>query len=356
MYKQPILTKVPGDTSRGHEKESQGYIKDISKLNKMELLDLKERQELLLKNKSRVSKLPDKGAKIKIFYEHILEQLEIQNNVDRAADLFSELNIAAIGKKSITKMEWNGKYSYRSDDDTVIDSDDELDDQTVDPLKILAQSTHAEKKIVIVKPEQSLITAEDLKDIEEMKQQPVECTSSELIEVDLKQTAQKLSNMLKKRQNASEDNEIFDGHAIYICRKEQNSSVKEKFLPFRTTKTNVHDSEKEKKRFQHHVKTWDNTAATPPSIVNAPAKLLSLEESVRLQSEKNKTLEHAKERYAEERLKRRSDIKAKIIDPVRCDVMPATKEFTAYREASGSEEDSSNEEDNLDYDSETNDN
>lgn len=51
MYKHPTLTKVPGDISRGNEKERQGYIQDITKLSKTELLDLKDRQELLLKNK-----------------------------------------------------------------------------------------------------------------------------------------------------------------------------------------------------------------------------------------------------------------------------------------------------------------
>lgn len=51
MYKHPVLTKVPGDVAYGTEKGKQGYIQDINKLTKSELLDLKERQELLLRNK-----------------------------------------------------------------------------------------------------------------------------------------------------------------------------------------------------------------------------------------------------------------------------------------------------------------
>ncbi|EDS29998.1 conserved hypothetical protein [Culex quinquefasciatus] len=110
MFKNPPpLSRVPGDPSRSRDSEKQGYIRDISKLSKTELLDLKLRQELLLNNKGRVAKLPDKGAKIRLFYEQIVKQLEAHCNVDRAAELFSELNIASVGKRSLTKLEWSAR-------------------------------------------------------------------------------------------------------------------------------------------------------------------------------------------------------------------------------------------------------
>lgn len=338
MYKNPPpLNRVPGDPNRCRDTEKQGYIRDISKLNKTELLDLKLRQELLLNNKGRISKLPDKGAKIRSFYEQIVKQLEAHNDVNRAAELFSELNIAAVGKKSLTKLEWSGKLGGGAGrEDDVVDSDDE---EETDPLKILAQSTHTEKVVVVAKAEPSLITAQDLKDIAELKQeQQVECAPAELIEVDVAKSVGKLSTLLEKRQQAKAD-ELYDGHALYICDKERSTTAKQKYLPFRTTKSDVHQPEKEKTRHEKHLKSWENTAATPPSLKHAPTKLLTLEESVMLQAEKNKLLEDTRKQYAEDRLKQHEEIRRKVLETVQNDVMPGSSGFTTYRDASSGEED-----------------
>lgn len=82
-----------------------------------------------------ISKLPDKGKKIISFHDKLLKEFEYKNEVKKAANLLSELNIASKGKKTTSKIEWTGK----NDNDNVIkvielDSDDEED-----PLKILAQ-------------------------------------------------------------------------------------------------------------------------------------------------------------------------------------------------------------------------
>ncbi|XP_055596736.1 uncharacterized protein LOC129746856 [Uranotaenia lowii] len=340
MIKCPKLTKVPGNTTYGNEKEKQGFVENIAKLSKMELLDLKERQELLLRNKSRISKLPDKGAKIRNFYDKIIKQLKEYEDIDRAADMFSELNIATVGKKKIEQLEWIGKYNNNKGNESLIDSDDDFDDQNVDPLKILAQSTHREKKIVIAKPDPTLLTEQDLKDIEEMKQ---ESGSADLVELNFDASTSKYRNMHKKvnKSNLTTDNEnidLFDKHSEYICHKESLKITKKKFLPFKTTKSNVHDPEKEKLRHSQHLKTWENSSATPPSILHSPAKLLSLEDAIRIQAEKNKQLEQAKASYAEERLKRHEEIRAQVQDTIRNDVMRGSAAFTTYRDLSESEE------------------
>ncbi|XP_001848813.2 uncharacterized protein LOC6039157 [Culex quinquefasciatus] len=342
MFKNPPpLSRVPGDPSRSRDSEKQGYIRDISKLSKTELLDLKLRQELLLNNRGRVAKLPDKGAKIRLFYEQIVKQLEAHSNVDRAAELFSELNIASVGKRSLTKLEWSGQLGGGREDDGV-DSDDE---EETDPLKILAQSTHTEKVVLVAKPEPSLITEQDLKDIEELKQeQQVECAPAELIEVDVAKSVGKLSSILEKRQQAVA-NELYDGHAIYICNKERSTAQKSKYLPFRTTKTDVHQPDKEKTRHEKHLKSWENTAATPPSLKHSPTKLLTLEEGVMLQAEKNKLLEDTRRLYAEDRLKQHEEIRRKVLETVQNDVMPGSSGFTTYRDASSGEEDGGDESD-----------
>lgn len=337
MYKKPILTKVPGDVSRGNEKEKQGYIQDIRKLSKTELLDLKDRQELLLKNKARLSKLPDKGAKIENFYKQILQQLQVYENVDRAAEMFSELNIASVGKSSLTNMEWSGKYNGRPDNTDIVDSDDDFDDQNVDPLKILAQSTQLEKKIVLAKPEPTLVTKQDLEDIEQMKQDRTECTAADLVEIDLKKSANKLGSFLKQNQQPK-SSMVLDGHSILLCKKETSMQPKQKFLPFRTTKSNVHDPEKEKQRFLDHSKNWENTSATPPALSHSPAKVLTLEDAIKLQEEKNILIQRAQEEYAEQRLQRRQEIKDKVMSTIASDVMPGSSQFTTYRDVWESEE------------------
>ena len=107
------------------------------------------------------------------------------------------------------------------------------------------------KKIVHLPPEESLIKPEDLAEIESFK------------------------------IKASD-------HIAYIVNKIENSSEnkiekKEPFKPYKTTKTNIHDPEKEKQRKQN--KNWEVTAATPPLIVHGAAKVINLNESLQLQKE-----------------------------------------------------------------------
>lgn len=72
----------------------------------------------------------------------------------------------------------------------------------------------------------------------------------------------------------------------YIVNKVENHEKgRETFKPYRTTKSNVHDPEKEKLREIRKTKHWENTAATPPLIVHGAAKALDLHESLRLQKE-----------------------------------------------------------------------
>ena len=82
-------------------------------------------------------------------------------------------------------------------------------------------------------------------------------------------------------------------HVKYIVNKVENSEVKDtkkdKFLPYKTTKSNVHDPMKEKIRKKH--KHWEVTAATPPLIVHGAAKQLSLNESLNLQKEQAEKLQ-----------------------------------------------------------------
>lgn len=72
------------------------------------------------------------------FRNKILEELEHKNEMEKAANLLSRLNIASEGKAAMTKLEWTGKYDDKNGRNITkiieLDSDDEDD-----PLKILAQ-------------------------------------------------------------------------------------------------------------------------------------------------------------------------------------------------------------------------
>jgi DNA-directed RNA polymerase II subunit GRINL1A len=94
-----------------------------------------------------------------------------------------------------------------------------------------------------------------------------------------------------------------DGHASYLCGMEcsNKSPEKPKFLPHKTTKSDVHDPGKEKLRKQN--KYWENTAATPPLIQHCAAKLLTLNESIELEQNQREKLKKISNEQASERLK-----------------------------------------------------
>lgn len=271
MYPQNIIKKVPGNLPPPTKKESQGYIDDLSKKQKFELEELLERQNKIISNKSFISKLPDKGEKIKAFRDKIAKELANKNEVEQAAKLLSRLNIASEGKAAMNELEWTGKYSETPNTEKIVelDSDDEED-----PLKILAQPTGTgvhKKKIIHVPTEETLIKPEDLEEITSFK-------SSEPLE------PEHVKYILDKVQ-ASESNK---------------QKKKEPFKPYKTTKSNVHDPMKEKERKLH--KNWEVTAATPPLTVHGAAKVLSLTESLTLQKEQAEKLQEIQAKHAAERL------------------------------------------------------
>ncbi|EFN72944.1 hypothetical protein EAG_11236 [Camponotus floridanus] len=267
-----IIKKIPGDIPLHSKKESQGYIEDLEIKQKFELEELVERQNKILANKQFISKLPDKGEKIVRFRDKLLKELEHRNEVETAANLLSQLNIASIGKAAMTKLEWTGKYNDKNDENTTkvveLDSDDEED-----PLKILAQPTGTgvhKKKIIHIIPEESLIKPEDIVEIESFKT----------------------------------DNCLDVEHVKYIIDKvekaQETNKKKEPFKPYKTTKSNVHDPIKEKQR--KLPKNWEVTAATPPLIIHDATKVLSINESLRLQTEQTKKLQEIQTKHAIERL------------------------------------------------------
>ncbi|XP_029040741.2 DNA-directed RNA polymerase II subunit GRINL1A [Osmia bicornis bicornis] len=313
MYKSTVLHKIPGDLPPIPKQEHQGYIDDMGKLKKFQLEEILERQNKILNNKAFILKLPDKGEKIKKFRDRLVEELKNKDDIENAANLLSGLNIASEGKMAMNKLEWTGKYNETKNTEKIVqlDSDDEDD-----PLKILAQPTGSgvhKKKVIHLPPEESLIKPEDLAEIESFKKESTE-------------PADHVSFIVNKVENHSED---------------KNKKIP--FKPYKTTKSGVHEPEKEKQRKQN--KYWEVTAATPPLIVHDAAKIIDLSESLRLQKEQSDKLQEIQAKHAAERLAEQFGLHS---------IGPVPQNVGTYREPSEKDSGSESEEHEV-HDDEDND-
>lgn len=311
-----VIKKIPGNLPPPSRKENQGYIEDLEKKAKFELEELLNRQNKLLSNKAFISKLPDKGEKITAFRDKILKELKHRNEIESAANLLSRLNLASEGKAAMNELEWTGKYNETKDTAKIVELDS--DDEEEDPLKILAQPTGSgthKKKVIHLPPEESLIKPEDLAEIESFETQSA-------------------------------------GHISYIVSKtekspDEKSQKKGSFKPYKTTKSNVHDPEKEKQR--KYNKHWEITAATPPLIVHGAVKIINLNESLKLQKEQAEKLQEIQSKHAAERLAEQLGLHS---------TNPMPDSLRTYRTQDEKESDSSaseNEEENEVLDDEDND-
>lgn len=284
-------------------------------------------------HRSRLAKLPDKGERIQKLYENIVQELTARNEVDQAAALFSELNIVEKGVKTVTQMEWNGG-KVRGDQILVaadtLDSDDDDENAEVDPLKIIAQSRET-KLVKVTKPPKSLITEADLEDIKVLKAENDKNKS-----LDGEQSPN--TSAKSDEHTANQPNGLIElePHAINMMKKDvafvKDAKIKQKFLPFRTTKSDVHNVEKEKQR--KHGEHWEVTAATPPNLRNSAVKLISLQESIEMEKQHQEKLREQMEKQAEERLKARQKIVAENISllPSGSALLDPNSFFQSYRQ------------------------
>ncbi|GBP40962.1 DNA-directed RNA polymerase II subunit GRINL1A [Eumeta japonica] len=257
-----IHTKIPGTLPILPKSELDGKVTDLSSKTITELLELRDRQRKLLSHKFFISKLPDKGAKIQTFLDKINNELNAKQEEEHTCKLLSNLKL---DKKSIQNIEWETNIT-KNNKDTYLDSDD--DSEPEDVFRILSQSTSNERKVKILPPEKSLITASDLENVTEVP------------------------------------------HVQFIVEKTEHKpepKISGQFKPYKTTKNNVHDPKKEILRKKH--KNWEITAATPPPIIHGPSKVLSLQESLILQKEYNIHIKEIEAQHAAEKLLSKSGVK-----------------------------------------------
>lgn len=207
--------------------------------------------------RSQLAKLPDKGQKLQILYDRILEALSAQNEIETASQYLEKLNISS---KHVNEMEWKVKKAPNG-------SQPELDSDDEDPLAVLASSntTTGNQKITrIVKDENSLITEEDLKEAKE---------GSSL---------------------------HFEPVVEQMCRNE-NMEPSHRFIPSKPNPAKVKSSNSSLSSQEGAPKQRDNSSATPPTCVHL-TKQLTLRESMELEHAHLKRMQAMREQQAAERL------------------------------------------------------
>lgn len=241
---------------------------DIKNLTKPQLLELLERENRVIKSLP-LAKLPDKGEKVLRFKKEIELELERRDKTEDISDVLTRLTIK---EKKIDELEWGGKEKDYSEVKDPVNVEGNEDEQN--PFAILAThsgTTYNQKKVKVEEKEESLIT---LADIEEV-------------------------------------------YAINLSNKIDKVESKKKFLPHKTLVSNVIESNK---------KVRDLSAATPPLPVFGDAKLISLEESLKLQYEQTMHLKEVQLKHATERLKAMRSTMGEALP------LPPAQSITAYRD------------------------
>lgn len=207
---------------------------------------------LILHFRSWLKKLPDEGDKIQNLYDRVIEALKRKDEIDIAENMLKNLNLES---KDIANMEWEGRNAIKKQP---IDSDDE---EETDPLAILASSSSLQKKIIKhQKPPKPLITEQDLKEAEEIKN----------------------------------DHHLKLDHVLERCCKIENMDSDQRFLPYKSVKSSDHPH-----------KSRDNTAASPPFLEQG-TKALTIRESIEVENTSRKNVKIVTEKHAAERLAART--------------------------------------------------
>ncbi|XP_034939659.1 DNA-directed RNA polymerase II subunit GRINL1A [Chelonus insularis] len=217
----------------------------------IELQDLLERQDAILKNKKFLKLLPDKGEKILTFRTKIENEIHLRNEIIRSNELMSALNISA-DKHVVEELEWKRNFHNH------LTSNDVENDET-DVLKILSESAglgncKKEKNDTSIKLRENTSSTETLSE-EESSKYP-ECTRK----------------LIKKTTNEN-----------------QSPSKKEPFKPHKSIKS----GSKNKKNDPGINQTSNSSIAI---------KFLDLNESIKVEEEYNEKIQEIKIKHAIERL------------------------------------------------------
>ncbi|KAK9503228.1 hypothetical protein O3M35_011845 [Rhynocoris fuscipes] len=263
--------------------ESKSNKEDITKLPKYRLLELLDRQKKLLSNRAALERLPDKGAKIKQAKKEIEDELEKRSSSTDLSNVMAGLTLSA---PQINALEWTKSVEQVKDKFT-----EELNDNEENPFRILAShsgTSYSKKTIRKEEKPEELITEKDIEEI----------------------------------------------YAQKLCDKIDHVQAKEKFLPHKTL-NNKYCSKKSPTDF----KPENLCSASEPPSKYGTVKTISLETSIKLQFEQAEHLKEVQLKHAAERLKDKTYTIGSVLPP--------KEKLLAYRDPSGMNSDSENDEEEF---------
>uniref|UniRef100_A0A0V0G968 Putative dna-directed rna polymerase ii subunit grinl1a-like protein n=1 Tax=Triatoma dimidiata TaxID=72491 RepID=A0A0V0G968_TRIDM len=268
---------------------SKEKVEDLSKFPKYTLLEMLDRQNKLLSNRSAVEKLKDKGAKIIRTKKQIEDELE--KRVNASTNLCEVMAGLKLSTSQINALEWtqNTKELNREK------FKEEEKESEKNPFKILAThsgTVFSKRTVKIEEQPESLITEKDIEEI----------------------------------------------YAAKLCDKIDKVEPTSRFLPHKT----LNQKFCSKKSLSDYKKKDLCSASQPPSKFDSIIPI-SLEASIRLQYEQTQHLKDVQLKHAAERLKD----KAYTIG----NVLPSHEKLKPYRNPalidSGSECDDEDDEEEI---------
>ncbi|XP_046387674.1 DNA-directed RNA polymerase II subunit GRINL1A-like [Ischnura elegans] len=313
MFESKIIKRIPG-APPVTPKEKQGYIEDLGKLSKVQLIELLERQNSLLRNTSFIKRLPDKGDKISTFKCRLESELNRRKEVEKTTELFEKLDING----PVEEIEWTGKYSAGNPN---ADEGSSREEEDTNVLRILASHGRTSKIERVMKPSEQLITKEDMEEINAVKDPYAIALCSKVAEVNSRPMKEKfvpcrplknkgvppLLQTTSSRNSLSNGKNPEEGGSSVLPRPSSRNSLVNGFNP---EAGKVDEAKSEARRMEdggnniddedrasvtdsvRRVRHWEITAATPPPPVHDQVVLLDLETSIALEKAAvEKTLE-----------------------------------------------------------------
>ncbi|XP_065212476.1 DNA-directed RNA polymerase II subunit GRINL1A-like [Planococcus citri] len=269
----PVIKKIPGKPAR-FPNEKDGYV-DLSAMSKLELVDLLERENRLLKNKNFICKLPDKGEKIKNFRSKVETELKKREEQDNLCNLISNLSVNE-SKAALSKLEWTGACDSADDGKMGKDAENAIENEA-DPLQILAthSSTNvSQKKLLKVEESHTLVKPSDIADV----------TENNAVNLDVDLYAQHLCRFFDKNKGENTEKKFYPNRSLNKTFKKSTSNHKEPEL----------------------------SSAYVPKHISGQTKLISLEESIIVHQEQLKHLKEIEMNNAVGRLMQKCTVKTKL--------------------------------------------
>ncbi|XP_021379595.1 DNA-directed RNA polymerase II subunit GRINL1A-like isoform X2 [Mizuhopecten yessoensis] len=290
-------------------KQKQGYVGDISSKSTVELMELLSRQEKILCKTKFVESLPDKGAKVRTFYEKLQQLLSVRTQQADGGHVFpptgqmSQNQVQSVptglrGEKQEQKMN-NSSLSNKLHQTVPVSSfEDEMRLPQQEQNSMLTTSTTT----MTTQPQSDNSSEVEMKnDITENKNPKTVHDSDlegSLKKMQISAEVSVMDRIQKEKTTNAYSKAIQNATAIHIPSKPNRSRDQNYAPPVHVTPRAVEES-----------------AATPPLYKHKESKLIPLNESLSLQKTQKVKQEELQARHAAEKLTQRLGVTMEQYNP-----------------------------------------